>query len=161
MIRKDSLQKNGDDWLAKEIARESRISAWDMDEGKDLRREHEENCDARELADQHHYRHLRRMDGTPASKADANAIGWFVIDMLTVFLLFVLNIFLPNTVIIPGIVLFLMLNPGIFVWLFLLKRFPSQTYLKFAFEIAIILEIYFLFIENSYFLRSLIWRLMR
>ena len=161
MIRKDSMKLNSDDWLAKEIARESRISAWDLDEGKDLRREHEENCDARQLADQHHRRHLRRAEMEAAPKADAKAVAWFVIDMLTVFILFVLNIFLPNTVILPGIVLFLLLNPGIFVWLFLLKRFPSQTYLKFAFEIAIILEIYFLFLENSYFIRSLIWRLMR
>ena len=159
MIRKDSLQQNGDDWLAKEIARESRISAWDLDEGKDLRREHEENCDARQVADEHHRRHIRSMNGSP--RTDGKAVAWFVIDMIAVFVLFFLNIFLPNTVIIPGIVLFLLLNPGIFVWLFLLKRFPSQTYLKFAFEIAIILEVYFLLIENSYFIRSLIWRLMR
>ena len=46
-----------DDWLAREIARESRISAWDLDEGKDLRRRHEENCDARNEAARHHYFH--------------------------------------------------------------------------------------------------------
>ena len=42
-----------DDWLAREIARESKISAWDLDEGKELRRKHEEKCDAREEASKH------------------------------------------------------------------------------------------------------------
>ena len=42
-----------DDWLAREIARESKISAWDLGEGKELRRKHEENCDAREEASKH------------------------------------------------------------------------------------------------------------
>ena len=42
-----------DDWLAKEIERESRISAWDMDEGKEVRKRHEENCDARDEARKH------------------------------------------------------------------------------------------------------------
>lgn len=46
-----------DDWLAREIARESRISAWDLDEGKELRRSHEENCDARKEAMKHHSFH--------------------------------------------------------------------------------------------------------
>lgn len=42
-----------DDWLAKEIERESRISAWDMDEGKEVRKRHEDNCDARDEARKH------------------------------------------------------------------------------------------------------------
>ena len=46
-----------DDWLAREIARESRISAWDLDEGKEIRRQHEENCDARDEARKHHSFH--------------------------------------------------------------------------------------------------------
>ena len=46
-----------DDWLSREIARESRISAWDLDEGKELRRSHEENCDARSEARKHHSFH--------------------------------------------------------------------------------------------------------
>lgn len=42
-----------DDWLSKEIERESRISAWDMDEGKEVRKRHEENCDARNESRKH------------------------------------------------------------------------------------------------------------
>ena len=38
MIKNDFEKWNQDDWLAKEIARESRISAWDLDEGKNLKR---------------------------------------------------------------------------------------------------------------------------
>lgn len=41
-------------WLTDELKRESSISAWDMDDsGKQLRLEHEENCDARNLAAMH------------------------------------------------------------------------------------------------------------
>ena len=54
MIKNDFEKWNQDDWLAKEIARESRISAWDLDEGKNLKREHERDCEARELAGELH-----------------------------------------------------------------------------------------------------------
>ena len=40
----DKEMFGSDDWLTREIERENRISAWDLDEGKSLRREHAENC---------------------------------------------------------------------------------------------------------------------
>ena len=53
MLKQHKEMYGSDDWLAREIRRESRISAWDMDGGKIVREEHEENCDARNLAAQH------------------------------------------------------------------------------------------------------------
>ncbi|MBR5979962.1 MAG: hypothetical protein IK029_04110 [Oscillospiraceae bacterium] len=53
MLKQHNEMYGSDDWLASEIRRESRISAWDMDGGRILRKEHEENCDARELRTEH------------------------------------------------------------------------------------------------------------
>ncbi len=41
------------DWLADELRRENRVSAWDMDGGRRLREEHRADCDARRLAAEH------------------------------------------------------------------------------------------------------------
>lgn len=79
-----------DDWLSREIARESRISAWDLDEGKDLRRRHEENCDARNEAVKHHAFHeatqrtvtTRESDdkkGSNAAKAIFGAVAAMIV----------------------------------------------------------------------------------
>ena len=54
MLRRKTDEIFGaDNWLEKELERESRISAWDMDSGRQLRMEHEANCDARNLAAKH------------------------------------------------------------------------------------------------------------
>lgn len=54
MLRRQTQEIFGaDNWLEEELKRENRISAWDMDGGKQLRMEHEENCDARNLAAEH------------------------------------------------------------------------------------------------------------
>ena len=55
MLKKKSEEIFGaDNWLTEELQRESRISAWDMDDsGRQLRQEHERDCDARNLAAMH------------------------------------------------------------------------------------------------------------
>ncbi|MCR4855695.1 MAG: hypothetical protein K5908_05955 [Erysipelotrichaceae bacterium] len=156
MIRKDNQKFNDDDWLAREIARESRISAWDLDEGKKVRAEHEENCDVRELAEEHHRRHLRRDAQT--SRVNGKLSGWFFIDIAAVVAMFMFNVFLPTETFLAPILLFLALNPGIFVWIFLAKRLPSDRYLKTVLLIAVIIEIYELFIRNYRYISYLIWR---
>jgi hypothetical protein len=158
MIRKDNNRLNSDDWLEKEIARESRISAWDLDEGKRLRMEHEENCDVRELADEHHRRHLASERGVSSDKVEAGAVKWFVIDIFTMFILFAVNAVLNEPVVIPALVLFLAINPGIFIWVFLLKRFPSKAYSKAMFWLAVLLELYLLYEGNYRYLRYILWR---
>ena len=158
MIKNDFEKLNQDDWLAKEIARENRISAWDLDEGRTVRKEHERNCDARKNADEHHRKH---MQANAVKNIRGRLSVWFYIDIAALFVLFVLNVFLPGASVWPGIVLFLALNPGIFVWLFLFKRYPSGAYLRTALLIAILLEIITLFNSNYSSLRFFIWRLFR
>lgn len=42
-----------DNWLKREIEREKRISAWDLDEPNKVRRSHEQNCPKEKLAVEH------------------------------------------------------------------------------------------------------------
>ena len=161
MIKKDNQNNNNDDWLAKEIAREKRVSAWDLDEGRKLRQEHEEDCEVKEVADRHHQRHLRRQAVTftpdpKEKKIDGKAVMWLVIDIIAIALLAVANAFLRRPIILPSVLLFLLINPGIFIWIFLLKRFPSESYLKLILFIAIILE--FIQLVESGALNYLLWR---
>ena len=159
MIKNDFEKLNQDDWLAKEIARENRISAWDLDEGKSVREEHERDCDARNNADEHHRKHLR---ADAAGKRVAGKLSiWYSIDLVAAFAMFALNIFLPRASFWPSILLFLALNPGIFVWLLLLKRYPSAAYLRTVLFLAILFEIITLINNNYSSLRFLIWRLFR
>ncbi len=165
MINKEMEKMERDDWLAKEIARESRISAWDMDEGKNLRREHEENCDARDVAETHHRRHVaaERAESRRRSGIKGQFSFWFVIDLFAAVALISLDSMLPGHTAIPGVLLFLALNPGIFVWLFAFRRFPPKAYLKGVFFLAVALELYLIFNNGaslSYF-RYLIWRLFK
>lgn len=51
------FENRSDDWLAKERKYESSISAWDLDEGKKMKAEHEENCEADYLKEAHHKKH--------------------------------------------------------------------------------------------------------
>ena len=53
MLKQHNEMYGSDDWLANEVRRESRISAWDMDGGRILREEHAEDCDARNLRAEH------------------------------------------------------------------------------------------------------------
>ena len=51
------FENRSDDWLAKERKYEATVSAWDLDEAKKLRIEHEEDCEAREIKERHASRH--------------------------------------------------------------------------------------------------------
>ncbi len=48
------FENRGDDWLAKELAYESKHSFWDLDDSAfDLKKAHEQRCEADELAQKH------------------------------------------------------------------------------------------------------------
>lgn len=137
-----------DDWLSKERQRENRISAWDFDDSGKLRREHEENCDARNVAQSHRVEHyidaknnvnsIRQIDGDNRSKD----ILWFALDIVLLFALSFVNVIIePYGTYLPLIVLFLAINPGIFIWLFVFKRFPPERYSKTIFIVVIILQV--------------------
>ena len=138
-----------DNWLEKERQRESRISAWDMDEGKKVRNEHADNCDVKETAALHERRHQRRMmidyDATGGNERPNNApSSWFFIDLVLLFVLIMLRIIMPYNLPVhyAGIIfLFLGINPGIFFWLFIGKKFPPKGYWKFLFILTILIEL--------------------
>lgn len=52
-----AFENRSDDWLAKERAYENSVSAWDFDEGKKVRLEHHNDCDAKEVKANHERRH--------------------------------------------------------------------------------------------------------
>ena len=137
-----------DDWLSKEIQRESRISAWDFDESKKIRNEHQDNCDVKENADIHHFNHvlrnktgqkaIRQIDGIDRGESEF----WFFLDVVLLIVLFLLNVMFPRySFMAAPIILFLGINPGIFIWLLVLRRFPSKTYSKVLFVFALILQL--------------------
>lgn len=49
----EQFENRSDDWLAKERKEESKVSAWDFDEGRRIKEYHEDHCDAREIKDTH------------------------------------------------------------------------------------------------------------
>ena len=138
-----------DNWLEKERQRESRISAWDLDEGKRIREEHEDNCEVKETAALHERRHQRRTkidyEATGGNERPQNApSSWFFIDLILLFVVIFIRIVMPYNLPVHfagAIVLFLGINPGIFLWLFLGKRFPPKGYWKFLFLLTIFIEL--------------------
>ena len=49
----EKFENRTDDWLAKERKEESRVSAWDFDEGRRIKEFHENNCEAKEIKERH------------------------------------------------------------------------------------------------------------
>ena len=168
MVKKDNQLFNNDDWLEKEIEREKRISAWDLDEGKELRQSHEENCDAREAANDHHVRHLRRsaysaekMERQMKGRVNGGDMMWLLIDIFAMIGLVFINVFLGDVSYLPAVLLFLSINPGIFIWVFLLKRMPSAAYLKIALLIAVLLELVLVIMPKWRYISFLLRRFFR
>ena len=145
-----------DDWLKKELEREKRVSFWDLDEGKKLREEHADNCDVKELADSHHQKHLR-YQSEDSLKQVSRGLGnrnrttgkdvvCFILAFLMIFVLTGLNTYLFRTAfVLPTLILFLGINPGIFIWLLLFRRFPAAWYSILLIIIAVAVEVYRIF----------------
>ena len=153
-VRTDQFTQ--DDWLKKELEREKRVSFWDLDEGKKLREEHAENCDVKELADSHHQKHLRDQSEDSLKQVSRGLGGrnrttsldvtCFVAAFLMIFVLTGLNTYLFRTaMVLPTIILFLGINPGIFIWLLLFRRFPAAWYSIMLIIIAVAVEVYQIF----------------
>lgn len=56
----EQFENRSDDWLAKERQEESRVSAWDFDEGRKVKEFHEKNCEARQIKETHEIIHARQ-----------------------------------------------------------------------------------------------------
>ena len=86
---------------------------------------------------------------------------WFFIDLAFLVILIMMNAFLPRPSYFPVAFLFLALNPGIFIWLFLLRRTPSKAYLITVLIIALVLQLFMSVGGDFRSLRFLLWRLFR
>lgn len=139
---KNVKELNGtDNWLEEELKRENKVSAWDFDEGSKLKAEHALDCDRREEAVAHHIDHVTGRDKL-AGINKGNDFLWMIIDIIAIAIIFYLNAVIGLGNYAAPVVLFLSINPGIFLWLFLLKKFPTAGYFKIVLFIAVILEIY-------------------
>lgn len=150
MIKNGTEHLNGsDDWLIKELEREKRVSAWDFDEAQKTKNDHAENCDRELVADKHHQKHLKRRpvefdreyEAQKSGKVQGKLSAWFVIDIILIVVLMTLNSSMRVGTVWPSLFLFLMINPGIFFWIFLFKRMPPTWYLAGIALIAILFEL--------------------
>ena len=124
-----------DNWLQEEIERESRISAWDFDEGKKLRLEHEENCDARFEEEYHHSRHSNLnettlnsdLQGEDHRKIDTEQLsGNTLVSKLFTFCFISVFVLMFTGADTYAILAFLGVNPGIFIMLLFTKGKPFR-----------------------------------
>ena len=139
MLKNIIKELNGnDDWLAKELERESRVSAWDFDEARILRNEHAENCDVRAVADEHHQKHM----GTYRPKPTAQDTLWMTLAIFFTVFLIIFNTMLEIHEYLAPILLFLCINPGIFIWLLVTKRMPTKRYYITVILLAILMELF-------------------
>ena len=146
MLKNDFEKLNSDDWLAKEIAREKAVSAWDMDDASKLRSEHEDDCDAKNLAREHTQVH------NPVNIKDDNRYGWFLLDFSALILLMFFHSFLrfgfPDfTLYFLGIMLF---NPVALVFMFSRKKLLPALYYKIVLLVGAATEAAWLYIFFSH-----------
>ncbi len=105
MLKQQKEIFGADDWLAQELRRESKISAWDMDGGRfsrngdsrDARRlaaEHVLDCDADSVAREHRAEHASRQTiGKYREATDGNAGSSVKLDKKTKTALILLGVF--------------------------------------------------------------------
>ncbi|MBR4461031.1 MAG: hypothetical protein IKS51_00345 [Erysipelotrichaceae bacterium] len=130
---------SSDNWYAEEKERESRISAWDFDEGKNLREQHEKNCDAKGLALEHRTEHQNR--SKKRQRSNGTSDPFFVIDLILFSLMIPFSTAIPNHSLLPITVMFLLLSMGIIFWESLFKKFPPTWYFLLALILTVIMEI--------------------
>lgn len=89
------------------------------------------------------------------TKINPNDIHYFISNFVIVFVLGLISATLEEFVgphsIVPVIFLFLTINPGIFIWLGLFKRFPPALYSKISLGITLMLYLILVFINLGLF----------
>ena len=123
---KNKKELNGsDNWFAEEKKRESRISAWDFDEGK-------------KLAEEHRAEHQNRTGKRQRSSGTSDP--FFVLDLVLFSLMVPFTTAIRGHSLIPMLVLFLFLSTGVILWESIGKRFPPRWYFILTLILTIILE---------------------
>ena len=148
MIKNDFEKLNSDDWLTKEIARENSISAWDMDDASKLRREHRDDCDAINVANEHKLVHNQ----TQVFKQDDNRYGWFLLTLSAWILLIFFHSFLrfgfPDfTIYFLGLML---INPYMIIYVATKKKLLPAIFYKIVLLVGAVLESAWLYLFFSH-----------
>lgn len=91
------FENRSDDWLAKQREKENTVSAWDIDEGKKIKYNHEENCEAKEIKERHEKIHSGQIK--PSQKQTSFPI--FLIIIIAVFAIDVIPGIIGNKEIMP------------------------------------------------------------
>jgi len=165
MLKEGFEKYNTDDWLAKEIKRESKISAWDFDEGKRVRSEHEEDCDAKavaleheenceaeEVAQEHIKKHNNRSPQpfvTTRNKKTRFPV-FLIIDFILIFLMLGFQDFYWYEGVGQYFIIFMLMNPIVILYIVFAKKLPSNIYYIIVFVLALIIEIYTILMNYIY-----------
>ena len=115
-----------DNWYAEEKERESRILAWDIDEGRKLAEEHQA---------------LHRGSKTQRQRNKGTSDPFFVLDLILFSLMLPFAVGISSHSLFPVFLLFCFLLPGLLVWESVCKRFPPTWYFALALILSVALEI--------------------
>ena len=157
MIKNNIDLVEKDNWLEKERLRESKISAWDFDDGRKVRNEHAENCDVKEIADVHQRRHSLRekinYSATGGNEKPRSGVSvWFFLDIALLFVLIVISsvsVYTHALLYYAIGLVFLSINPGLIIAMLGYKKFPPERYWKSVFIIAVSLAVSALIIGGT------------
>ena len=117
----EKFENRSDDWLAKQKKAESKVSAWDFDEGKRVKNEHEENCEAKEIKETHERRHAayKRMS---RQQGNSNTLKVALGVELTIALIIMIGFLVVGIItgLVPGPEIIMGLTPLLIVIIVLL-----------------------------------------
>lgn len=145
MTRKTENVVEKDNWLEKQRELERKVSVWDFDDAKKLRSEHEEDCEADQLARLHELRHQKRV------KVDYKATGseynkqvgpWFIMFVgIYIFMVMISPFMLSETHMLAISILGIGLFFGLLIGVGIRKQLPPESYWKSIIIISVTIEI--------------------
>ena len=149
---------DNDNWLEKERIRESRVSAWDFDDGKKLRNDHADNCDVELLAKQHRRVHegtLKNYTNVKKSKSVNNTvqrIKWLFISCLALIGFFLIAYYEDYSVF--GLTTYItVLFFGVISSIIFKRRLPNVNFFQILLFICAAMEIPAILAILYYFIR--------
>jgi len=168
------MKDNDNDWLSQEKAREGYRHGKTSAENDHHREENSSDWNAGAIfnAKEHYDAHPKLheeeqhfeyksenfntfLTRTNKSKVPSEDFQYFLINFASVFILAFINStfnsFVGRYSMIPVIFLFLTINPGIFIWLGLFKRFPPALYSKTSLGITLALYLILTVINQGLF----------
>ena len=115
-----------DNWYAEEKERESKISAWDIDEGKKLAQGHQA---------------FHQGSKPKRQRNNGTSDPFFVLNLILFSLLIPFSTAVQDHSLLPMMILFLFLATGVIIWETVFKRFPPRWYFILALILTILSEI--------------------